>query len=36
MEIGLLDLWSWFNVLGTGDGSGGLLVQTLSQCLQFR
>lgn len=36
MEIGLLDLWSWFNVLGTGDGSGGLLVQTLSQRLQFR
>lgn len=36
MEIGLLDLWSLFNMLGTRDESRGLLLWTLSQSLQFR
>lgn len=36
MEIGLLDPWSLFNMLGTRDESRGLLLWTLSQSLQFR
>lgn len=36
MEIASQDLWSRFNVLGTGGGSGGFLVPAFSQCLQFR